>query len=326
MHIDRVNWTQKMGSMKGKKMVANIGGHLAGAGLTVARGALALWAGLLLCLTTAMAQDASGVENWQLSFQQPQTEIMRDIIWFGNYTLILMVAIVILVTVLLGYCMIRFNAKANPTPSKTSHNTLIEVVWTVVPILILLIIAIPSFRLLYKQLDIPADAITVKATGLQWAWEYEYPDYEAISFPSYMLREDVDRQEKADAWQADISDYPRLLAVDYDLVVPVDTPIRVQVIGADVMHAFALPAFGVKIDAIPGRLNETWFKAEKEGMFYGQCSELCGTEHAFMPIGVRVVSKEQFATWIAKAADDVDDANLELAAALAGDEAKLAQR
>lgn len=281
---------------------------------------------LMLAQKGVMAQDAGGVENWQLSFQQPQSEIMRDIIWFGNYTLILMVGIVILVTALLGYCMIKFNAKSNPTPSKTSHNTTIEVVWTVVPILILLIIAIPSFRLLYKQLEIPADAITVKATGLQWAWEYEYPDHEAISFPSYMLREEADRQEKAEAWQTDISDYPRLLAVDYDLVVPVDTPIRVQVIGADVMHAFALPAFGVKIDAIPGRLNETWFRAEKEGIYYGQCSELCGTEHAFMPIGLRVVSKEQFDAWIATAADDVDDANLELAASLAQDEAKFAQR
>lgn len=275
---------------------------------------------------TANAQDAGGVENWQLSFQQPQSEMMRDIIWFGNYTLILMVGVVLLVMALLGYCIVKFNADANPTPSKTSHNTTIEVVWTVVPILILVIIAIPSFRLLYKQLEIPENALTVKATGLQWAWEYEYPDHDGISFPSYMLREAADRQEKADAWNADISDYPRLLAVDYDLVVPVNTPIRVQVIGADVMHAFALPAFGVKIDAIPGRLNETWFQAEKEGIYYGQCSELCGTEHAFMPIGVRVVSQEQFDAWVATAANDVDDANTQLAASLTEDAAKLAQR
>lgn len=275
---------------------------------------------------TSAAQDASGMSDWQMTFQEPHSEVMRDIVWFGNFTLILMTGIVLFVTALLAYVIVKFNAKANPVPSKTSHNTTIEVVWTVVPILILVIIAIPSFRLLYKQLEIPENAITIKATGYQWFWEYDYPDHGGINLVSYMLTDEEQRQEKADAWNAEIDQYPRLLAVDYDMVVPVNTPVRVQVIAEDVMHAYALPAFGVKIDAIPGRLNETWFIAEKEGIYYGQCSELCGTNHAFMPIGVRVVSQEQFDAWTAAAAEDVDTANEQLAAALAEDGNKLAQR
>jgi cytochrome c oxidase subunit 2 len=183
--------------------------------------------------------------------------------------------------------MVRFNARANPTPSRVTHNTLIEVVWTIVPIIILVIIAIPSFDLLFKQLDIPTADLTVKATGKQWYWTYTYPDNGKFEFDSLMLQ-DKDRKP----------DQPRLLSVDNEMVVPVNKVVRVQTIGADVIHSFAIPSFGVRIDAIPGRLNETWFKATREGMYYGQCSELCGRDHSFMPIAVRVVSEQAFNEWV----------------------------
>jgi cytochrome c oxidase subunit 2 len=196
--------------------------------------------------------------------------------------------------------MLRFNAKANPTPSKTSHNTLIEVLWTVLPIVILVVIAVPSFRLLYFQRVIPEVEMTVKAVGYQWYWGYEYPDHGDFAFDSLMLDDD------------ERGDQPRLLATDTAMVVPVDTTIRVVVTGADVLHSFAMPAFGLKIDAIPGRLNETWFKANKTGTFYGQCSELCGIRHAFMPIRIEVVEKEAFASWVEKAQEEyaeIDSSN-----------------
>ena len=183
---------------------------------------------------------------------------------------------------LLVMVVMKFNAKANPVPSKTTHNTLIEVAWTLIPVLILVAIAVPSFRLLFQQLDIPKADLTIKATGKQWYWSYAYPDHGKFEFDSLMS------QEKK----------PRLLGVDNEMVVPVNKVVRIQTTGADVIHAFAVPAFGIKIDAIPGRLNETWFKATKTGMFYGQCSELCGKDHAFMPIAVRVVSDQEFAAWV----------------------------
>ena len=284
---------------------------------------------LLLILTpiAASAQDGSGIVNWQLSFQEPHSDNMTRIIGFGNYTLWMMALIVLLVMGLLAYCMVKFNAKANPEPSKTSHNTVIEIVWTVVPILILVAIAIPSFRLLYYQVEIPENAITIKAVGYQWYWEYEYPDHGDIFLSSFMLDSEEARQERADLFNAELSDYPRLLAVDNEVVVPVGTNVRLQVTAADVMHAFAMPAFGVKIDAIPGRLNETWFNANNEGLYYGQCSELCGTNHAFMPIAIRVVSEEQFIAWTETAVDDVDTANQQLAIALDEErQRRLAQR
>jgi cytochrome c oxidase subunit 2 len=188
--------------------------------------------------------------------------------------------------------MVRFRAGRNPTPSKTSHNTLVEVIWTVLPILILVVIAIPSFRLLYMQRVIPDAELTVKAVGYQWYWGYEYPDNGDFAFDSLML-DDESR-----------GDQPRLLATDTALVVPVDTIVRVVVTGADVLHAFAVPAFGIKIDAVPGRLNETWFKADKTGTYYGQCSELCGIRHAFMPIRVEVVEKDAFAAWVEQAKEE----------------------
>ena len=182
--------------------------------------------------------------------------------------------------------MVKFNAKANPVPSRTTHNTLIEVAWTLIPVLILVAIAVPSFRLLFLELDIPKADLTIKATGKQWYWSYAYPDNGKFEFNSLL------RAMKRTKSQ------PRLLAVDNEVVVPVNKVVRVQTTGADVIHSFAVPAFGIKIDAIPGRLNETWFKANKIGIYYGQCSELCGKDHAYMPIAVRVVSDQEFAAWL----------------------------
>ena len=219
---------------------------------------------------------------WEYSLQGSATEVMDFIRLFHDWLLGIITVITLFVAALLVIVMVKFNHKANPVPSKTTHNTLIEVAWTLIPVLILVAIAVPSFRLLFLELDIPKADLTVKATGKQWYWSYAYPDNGKFEFDSLMA---ADKQ-------------PRLLGVDNEMVVPVNKVVRVQVTGADVIHAFAMPAFGVKIDAIPGRLNETWFKATKTGMFYGQCSELCGKDHAFMPIAVRVVSDQEFAAWV----------------------------
>jgi len=219
---------------------------------------------------------------WEYTLQHAASPVMENVVWFHNFLLWIITGITLLVLALLLVVMFKFNARKNPVPSRTTHNTLIEVVWTIVPVLILVGIAVPSFRLLFEQLDIPKADLTIKATGKQWYWSYAYPDNGKFEFDSIMA------QNKA----------PRLLAVDNEVVVPVNKVIRVQVTGADVIHSFAVPSFGIKIDAIPGRLNETWFKATKTGMFYGQCSELCGKDHAFMPIAVRVVSDQEFAAWV----------------------------
>lgn len=240
-----------------------------------------------------------------LGLQEAVTPVMHDIISFHSMLLWITSAIVVLVLLLLVVVMVRFNRRANPTPSKTTHNTLLEVAWTVLPVMILVVIAIPSFRLLYKQVDIPEAELTVKAVGYQWYWGYEYPDNGDISLISNMV-EDADLEPGQ----------PRLLAADEAMVVPVDTTVRVIVTASDVIHAFAVPQFGVKIDAVPGRLNETWFRAEKTGMYYGQCSELCGTRHAFMPINVKVVSKEEFQNWVEQQqADAGSDGKVKLAQA-----------
>jgi len=186
------------------------------------------------------------------------------------------------VLALLIVVAIKFNARSNPIPSRTTHNTLIEVAWTLIPVLILVSIAVPSFRLLFQQLDIPKADLTIKVTGKQWYWSYAYPDNGKFEFDSLLA------QDKK----------PRLLGVDNEMVVPINKVVRIQTTGADVIHSFAVPAFGIKIDSIPGRLNETWFQATKLGMFYGQCSELCGKDHAFMPIAVRVVNDQEFAAWV----------------------------
>jgi cytochrome c oxidase subunit 2 len=226
---------------------------------------------------------------WQMGFQQAATPVMENIIWFHDFLLWLIIAITIFVLALLVIVVVRFNSRANPTPSRTTHNTLLEVMWTLVPVIILVAIAVPSFKLLFLELTIPPADVTVKATGKQWYWSYSYPDAK-FEFDSLMLKENERKP-----------DQPRLLAVDNEMVVPVNKVVRVQVIGADVIHAFAVPSFGIKIDAIPGRLNETWFKATREGVFYGQCSELCGKDHAFMPIAVRVVSEQAYTAWVAEA-------------------------
>src|ERR1700748_247565 len=219
---------------------------------------------------------------WEFRLQEAATEVMENITWFHNLLLVLITVITLFVLALLIMVVVKFNAKANPVPSRTTHNTLIEVAWTLIPVLILVSIAVPSFRLLFLQLDLPQADLTIKATGKQWYWSYAYPDNGKFEFDSLLAQ---DKQ-------------PRLLGVDNEMVVPVNKVIRVQTTGADVIHSFAVPAFGIKIDAIPGRLNETWFKAEKTGMYYGQCSELCGKDHAFMPIAVRVVSDQEFTAWV----------------------------
>ncbi|MCZ7643255.1 MAG: cytochrome c oxidase subunit II [Pseudorhodoplanes sp.] len=227
---------------------------------------------------------------WQLGFQGSVTPVMDDIAWFHDFLLYIITAITLFVLALLLIVIVKFNARANPTPSRTTHNTLLEVAWTVVPVVILFAIAIPSFRILFFQLHVPPADVTVKAIGKQWFWSYAYPDHGNFEFDSLML---TDAERKPDQ--------PRLLAAAPEMVVPVNKVVRVQVTGADVIHAFAMPSFGVKVDAVPGRLNETWFKATREGIYYGQCSELCGKDHAFMPIQIRVVSEQAFATWVEEA-------------------------
>jgi cytochrome c oxidase subunit 2 len=232
---------------------------------------------------------------WQLGFQPSATPVMEDIASFHDALLYVITAIAGFVLVLLLVIMVRFNRRANPNPSRVTHNTLIEVVWTVVPIMILTGIAIPSFKLLFYQQNIPQADLTVKATGNQWYWNYAYPDNGKFDFDSRMLDEKDRAKSKPNE--------PRLLAVDNDIVVPVNKVVRVQVTAdaAGVIHSFAVPSFGIKIDAVPGRLNETWFQATREGTYYGQCSELCGRDHAFMPIVVRVVSDADFAKWVEEA-------------------------
>ncbi len=227
---------------------------------------------------------------WQMGLQQSATPVMDNIVWFHDFLLWLITAITLFVLVLLVIVFVRFNARANPTPSRTTHNTLLEVAWTLVPVIILVSIAVPSFKLLFLQQTIPPADVTVKATGKQWYWSYAYPDSN-FEFDS-VLACDRDRIK---------CEPPRLLAVDNEMVVPVNKVVRVQVIGSEVIHAFAVPSFGIKIDAVPGRLNETWFKATREGMYYGQCSELCGKDHAYMPIAVRVVNDREYATWLEQA-------------------------
>ncbi len=253
---------------------------------------------------------AAQPQPWQIGMQPSVTTVMDDMHWCNDFTLIIAVGVSRFVMALLLYVVVRFNARANPTPSKTSHNTTIEVVWTLVPILILVMIAVPSFRLLYKQLVIPEADLTIKAVANQWYWGYEYTDerFDDLSFDSVML-EDDERAERIEKQGVTEKEVPRLLAVDNQLIVPAGKIVRVQVTAADVIHAYAVPAFGVRVDAVPGRLNETWFNARETGVYYGQCSELCGSRHAYMPIAVRVVTPEQFAAWTEAAKSDLDQAN-----------------
>ena len=247
---------------------------------------------LFTVLATILSTQAwaNQPKNWQLGFQDSASQGMTEIVSFHNNILLpVIIAISVFVLFLMIYVCIRFRASKNPNPSKTTHNVAVEVLWTLIPCLILIVMAVPSFKILYKQDTIPKADVTVKAVGYQWYWGYEYPD-ENIIFESYMIKEDELKDNQ-----------PRLLTVDNEVVVPVNKVVKVLITANDVLHAWALPSFGVKRDAVPGRINETWFKAEKVGTYYGQCSELCGIQHAFMPITVRVVTDEEYAIWLADA-------------------------
>jgi cytochrome c oxidase subunit 2 len=239
-------------------------------------------AGVALLAGGAAFAELGQPAPWEYKLQEAGSPVMDNIIWFHNFLLWIITIITLFVLALLIVVVVKFNARSNPVPSRTTHNTLIEVAWTLVPVLILVAIAVPSFRLLFQELDVPKADLTIKVTGKQWYWSYGYPDNGKFEFDSLLA------QDKK----------PRLLGVDNEMVVPVNKVVRIQTTGADVIHSFAVPAFGIKIDSIPGRLNETWFKATKLGMFYGQCSELCGKDHAFMPIAVRVVNDQEFTAWV----------------------------
>ncbi|HEX3992376.1 MAG TPA: cytochrome c oxidase subunit II [Acetobacteraceae bacterium] len=275
--------------------------HLAAIAATV----VALFAGV-----SAAYAGLGQPTPWELGLQDAASPVMADITTFHNYLLWIITAITVFVLVLLLICIVRFNARANPTPARTTHNTPIEVIWTVVPVLILVAIAIPSFRLLFTEIDVPTPDLTVKATGKQWYWSYAYPDNGNFEFDSLIVAD-------KDLKPGDL----RLLTVDNELVVPVNKVVRVLVTGADVIHSFSVPSFGIKIDAVPGRINETWFKATMTGVFHGQCSQLCGKDHSFMPITVRVENDKDFTAWVAQAKQkyagaDVAPANMMAANAL----------
>jgi cytochrome c oxidase subunit II len=249
--------------------------------------AAAVTVGVLLASPGAAFAGLGQPTPWELGLQDAGSPVMADIVGFHNFLLFVTTAITVFVLVLLLIIMLRFNARANPTPSRTTHNTPLEIIWTIVPVIILVMIAVPSFRLLFLQLDEPKPDLTVKATGKQWYWSYSYPDNGNFEYDSLIV---ADKDLKPGQ--------PRLLTADSELVVPVNKVVHVLVTGADVIHSFSVPSFGIKIDAVPGRINDTWFKATQEGMFYGQCSELCGKDHAFMPISVRVVNDVDFAKWV----------------------------
>lgn len=238
-------------------------------------------------------------ETYPLAFQEAASPVAENLHHFHAMLMIIITTITIFVMLLLLVVILKFNAKANPQPAQFSHNTLVEVVWTIIPVIILIIIIIPSMKLLFFMDRTTEAEMTLKVTGYQWYWGYEYPDQDGINFTSYMIPEneiDTTKGEK------------RLLSVDNPVVLPVDTNIQVIITAGEVLHSFAMPALGLKTDAVPGRLNETWVRITKPGTYYGQCSELCGKGHAYMPIEIRAVSKELFAQWAAAAKDDVEKA------------------
>jgi cytochrome c oxidase subunit 2 len=260
---------------------------------TISAGALSL-----VAAGSAFAQDKQvGPEAGGWFFQEAATPVMTDLIKVHNLVQIIITAIVIFVVVLMAYICIRFRESKNPVPSKTSHNTVIEIIWTVVPVILLVIIAIPSMNLLYKQDRLPETEMTVKVVGNTWNWLYSYPDYENVE---EWVSSPLDETQAATVGQ------PYLLATDAPLVVPVGTKVKVLVTSVNNMHSWAMPSFGVKMDAVPGIINETWFEVYEEGTYYGQCSEICGINHYYMPIEVKVVSKEEFARFIAAGGEPVD--------------------
>ena len=270
---------------------------------------------MILALGPALAGFGQPSDG-QIGFQEPVTEVAREIQWFYNIVNYVIIAITLFVLALLIYVMWRFNEKANPTPSKTSHNTLIEVAWTIIPIFILVAMAIPSFKLLYLQYTFPPPAVTIKATGNAWFWSYQYPDQGDFEISSYALS---DEDAKAEG-------KPRLLAVDNEIVVPINKVVHMLVTSNDVIHNWTIPSFGSKIDAVPGRTTTTWFKAEREGVYYGQCSELCGKDHAKMPIAVRVVSDDVYTKWIEAWKEEDEDLAKEILDAVAQAPSKDSQK
>ena len=242
---------------------------------------------ILIIILFSFPGLANSPYDWQLGFQEPASPVMRSVLELHDFVLIMMTAITIFVLLLIIYVVIRFRKSANPTPSKRTHNALIEILWTGIPVIILIAMAIPSFKLLYQQDVIPEADMTVKIIGHQWYWEYQYPEQDDISFESYMIPDD-------ELEEGDI----RLLTVDNKLVLPINKNIHVLVTAGDVLHSFAMPSLGVKKDAVPGRLNETWMNIEKTGIYRGQCSELCGTGHGYMPIVIEAVSQEDFIAWV----------------------------
>ena len=255
----------------------------------------AVLAGAAGAAGTALAQQPT---DWEVDFQTALSPSMERIVDFNLMVTIIIVIITAFVFALMAWIVIRYNKKRNPVPSKTTHNTLLEVVWTVVPVIILLIIAVPSFRLLYYTDRVEDADMTLKAIGHQWYWSYEYPDHGDFTFDAIMLEEDELEEGQ-----------PRLLATDEAVVLPVGVKIRLLTTADDVIHSWAIPAFGVKMDSVPGRVNETWFQINREGTYYGQCSELCGTLHGFMPIMIEAVSQEEFDAWVVEAQEEYASAN-----------------
>ena len=248
----------------------------------------------------AFSEDNVGAAHpWGLNLREAFSPVMAEMVSFHNALIWLIVIISLFVLALLAIIVVRFNAKSNPKASKTTHNTFIEIAWTVIPVLILVIMAVPSFKLLYKSDVTPEAHMTVKAIGHQWYWCYEYPDHGNFTYDAWLIqdKEDIDGEDRP---------YTRLLTTDTRVVVPVGKVIRVQMTSTDVLHSWAVPSLGVKKDAVPGRLNELWFEADREGIFYGQCSELCGTNHGYMPIEVHAVSEEEFLLWVEEAKENYD--------------------
>jgi cytochrome c oxidase subunit 2 len=259
-------------------------------------------AGLAGAAGTALAQQPT---DWEVDFQTALSPSMERIVDFNLMVTIIIVIITAFVFALMAWIVVRYNKKRNPVPSKTTHNTMLEVIWTVVPVIILLVIAVPSFRLLYFTDRVEDADMTLKAIGHQWYWSYEYPDHGDFTFDALMLEDDELEEGQ-----------PRLLATDEAVVLPVGVKIRLLTTADDVIHSWAIPAFGVKMDSVPGRVNETWFQINREGMYYGQCSELCGTLHGFMPIMIEAVSQEEFDAWVEFAREEfasADDTPTEVA-------------
>ncbi len=250
----------------------------------------------LTSLFTANQIFAKGQPTeWQLGFQEAGSPLMQQLIDFHDFVFWIITAITVFVFLLLAYVCVRFSAKNNKKPSTTTHNATLEIAWTLIPVLLLVVIAIPSFRLLYNQNDFTNIDMTIKATGYTWWWGYEYPDHDGIAFDSVIVEDDELEEGQ-----------PRLLTTDYQLVVPVNKNIKMQITSdpSGVIHSWAVPSLGVKMDAIPGRLNETYFNIKEPGMYYGQCSELCGVGHGFMPISIKAVTEEEFASWVETAKEE----------------------